>query len=548
MELLSLNKSYFELQRLRYSPETLFLLDTIRSWHIVPSSHFSTVPDSLRQRIPHLCRIPEVSIKKGDSTSSPPLRIGVLLSGGQAPGGPNVVIGLFEGLRAFNRNTKLFGFIQGPLGLARGLYKDLDVSVIYDYYNAGGFQMLSSSREKIRTKEQKSTILANVKKLKLNGLLIIGGNGSNSDAALLAEYFLEHGCQLSVICVPKTIDGDFKNSWISTPLGFHTSCRTYTEMIGNLNKDAISTKKYHHFIRLMGRSASYTSLECGLQTLPNITLIGEHLTAQKMSLEGLSEQIAQWLVQRYHSGKNYGTLLIPEGLIEHLIDSKWLIEELNYLLPRENSIDSLQKTLSTESSRTLALFPKEISEQLLASRDSYGSLQTSHIAMEELLAHLVKKAIHTIDPSMNFNPVTHFFGYESRAGFPSNFDANYGIALGIIAALFLVKGLTGYMVSINQLAKDYSYWEGLGTPLYKMMHIKESLDTPMIKTEPVDLKSPAVRYLLSEQKTFLMNDLYQFPGPLQYFEESTVIDKRPLTLLWESGEISSPNELEQTNE
>ncbi|WP_201456993.1 diphosphate--fructose-6-phosphate 1-phosphotransferase [Chlamydia sp. 17-3921] len=537
MELLSLNKSYFEIQRLRYRPDTLSFLKTIKSQHIKEFPAPSTDLQELQEKIPNLCRIPEVSIYEGEATPSSPLKIGVLLSGGQAPGGHNVVIGLFDALKAFNPKTRLFGFIKGPLGLSRGLYKDLDVSTIYDYYNVGGFDMLSSSREKIKTEEQKSIILSTVKKLKLDGLLIIGGNNSNTNTAMLAEYFLTNGCSTSVIGVPKTIDGDLKNHWIETSLGFHTSCRIYSEMIGNLTKDTLSIKKYHHFVRLMGQQASYTTLECGLQTQPNITLISEHIAIRKISLQKLCEHIALGLVSRYRSGKNYSTMLIPEGLIEHISDTRKLINELNILLlDQHNSLEKIIEKLSPEALKTFHSLPVDIARQILITRDSYGNVRVSKIATEELLAILVKKAIQKIEPKMDFHPVTHFFGYESRAGFPSNFDSNYGIALGIISALFLVRKKTGYMVTINNLAEPYSQWKGGGTPLYKMMHIENrcGVATPVIKTDSVHPNTPALQHLLKQGEDCLINDFYRFPGPLQYFGNEELVDQRPLTLLWEN--------------
>ncbi|EPP35539.1 diphosphate--fructose-6-phosphate 1-phosphotransferase [Chlamydia ibidis] len=536
MELLSVNKSYFELQRLHYRPETLQFLNSISSLHIRETSSISSISSDLKSHIPNLCDIPEVTIEPGPAALSDPLRIGVLLSGGQAPGGHNVVIGLFEGLKAFNAKTKLFGFIQGPLGLTRGIYKDLDISVIYDYYNAGGFDMLSSSREKIKTKEQKSTILSTVKKLRLNGLLIIGGNNSNTDTAMLAEYFLKHNCNIPIIGVPKTIDGDLTNRWIETSLGFHTSCRVYSEMIGNLAKDTLSIKKYHHFIRLMGQQASYTSLECGLQTLPNITLISEHIARKQITLNTLCKEIASGLIQRYELGKNYSTILIPEGLIEYLIDTKALIYELNILLanqcsPDENVLDKLSPAAAT----TFRSLPSDIQRQLLISRDSYGNVRVSKISTEELISSLVKQEIAASAPNMEFHPITHFFGYESRAAFPSNFDSNYGLALGITAALFLVRKKTGYMITIQNLAQPYAMWKGAGIPLYKMMCVETRLGaaTPVIKTDSVDPESAAAQYLLRLKDTCLYEDAYQFPGPLQYFQDTRLIDQRPLTLLWE---------------
>ena len=544
MELLSVNKSYFELQRLHYRPATFELLDSLRSLHIQASPSSEPAPHSLARHIPHLCSLPDITLHKGEASSSLPLRIGVLLSGGQAPGGHNVVIGLFEGLRAFNKETKLFGFIKGPLGLIRGLYKDLDISVIYDYYNAGGFDMLSSSREKIKTKEQKSAILATVKKMKLHGLLIVGGDNSNTDTAMLAEYFIEHNCPTAVIGVPKTIDGDLKNSWIETPLGFHTSCRTYSEMIGNLEKDILSTRKYHHFVKLMGEQASHSTLECGLQALPNITLIGEEIAIRHTSLRSLSHSIAKGLIERFHKDKNYSTILIPEGLIKQIPDTKQLIHELNALIAEGHfSVHDFDQRLSPTAMTTFSSLPENIRDQLLLDRDSYGNVRVSKIAVEELLASLVRDEIAKLEPSMPFSPVTHFLGYESRASFPSNFDSNYGLALGIAASLFLVRGKTGYMVTIGNLAEEYAHWTIAATPLYKMMHLEKRFneETPVIKTDSVSPYSPMVQYLHKMKGACLLEDMYRFPGPLQYFEEQALVDQRPLTLLWEKGILSEQN-------
>lgn len=533
MELLSLNKSYFELQRLHYRPTTLSFLKNLCSLHIVNSP--ASLPCSdLKTFLPNLSQLPEVTIQTGSHQASPPLRIGVVLAGGQAPGGHNVVIGLFEGLRAFNPNSRLFGFIKGPLGLTRGLYKYLDISVIYDYYNVGGFDMLSSSREKIKTQEQKSAILKTVKQLKLDGLLIIGGNNSNTDTAMLAEYFLQHHCHIPIVGVPKTIDGDLKNPWIETSLGFHTACRIYSEMIGNLSKDVLSTKKYHHFIRLMGHQSSYTSLECGLQTLPNITLISEKISQNILSFSQLALSMAKDLIRRYKSGKNYSVVLIPEGILGHIQDTQSLISELDTLsFSMDLKREYLQHTLSETAWLTFNAFPNEIQNQLLTARDSYGNMRMSQIATEELLAQLVTNYIAQLEPSIDFQPVTHFFGYESRAAFPSNFDSNYGLALGIFAALFLVRKKTGYMVVINNLAQSYEHWSGGGIPLCKMMRVEKRNNelTPVIKTENVNPESKAVEFLEKKREECLIQDLYSFPGPLQYYQEKSPADQRPLILL-----------------
>ncbi|WP_213318282.1 diphosphate--fructose-6-phosphate 1-phosphotransferase [Chlamydiifrater volucris] len=540
MELLSLNKSYFELQRLRYRPEALSFLETIRFLHILPTLHTPHASpeceEELKKTLPFLSSVPTVTLVKGDDSPSSPLRIGVLLSGGQAPGGHNVVIGLFEALKVFNKKTKIFGFIKGPLGLIQGVYKELDVATIYNYYNTGGFDMLSSSREKIHTENQKSSVLKTVKKLKLDGLLIIGGDNSNTDTAMLAEYFLSHNCKTVVIGVPKTIDGDLKNRWIETPLGFHTSCSTYSEMIGNLAKDTLSIRKYHHFIRLMGQSASYTTLECSLRTHPNIALISESLASEGKTLKEISFRIAEILWRRSQENKNYSIILIPEGLIQHVKDTKNLLIELNALIAQgELTPESIVNQLSSYSKQAFFNLPEEIQSQLLLARDSYGNVRVSKIAMEELLSTMVKEALKSFPDTVPFQPVTHFFGYESRAGFPSNFDANYAITLGIFSALFLVRGHTGYMVTVKGLAKEYSQWEGGGVPLFNMMHMEKrgSNHVAVIKTDDVDTSSTAFKKLSQTEEDRAYRDNYSFPGPLQFFGSEDLCDQRPLTLLTE---------------
>ncbi|WP_213357636.1 diphosphate--fructose-6-phosphate 1-phosphotransferase [Chlamydiifrater phoenicopteri] len=538
MELLSLNKSYFELQRLRYRPEALTFLDTIRSFHILPTinpSHISPeTTEQLKKVLPFLSSIPTVTLVKGENTPSEPLRIGVLLSGGQAPGGHNVVIGLFEALKVFNKKTKVFGFIKGPLGLIQGIYKELDIATIYNYYNTGGFDMLSSSREKIHTESQKSSILKTVKKLKLDGLLIIGGDNSNTDTAMLAEYFLSHNCKTVVIGVPKTIDGDLKNRWIETSLGFHTSCSTYSEMIGNLAKDTLSIRKYHHFIRLMGQTASYTTLECSLRTLPNISLISESLAEKGLTLKEISFKIAETLWKRSLENKNYSIILIPEGLIQHLKDTKSLLTEINSLIAQGHIYpEAIINHLSHPSKKTFFTLPEDIRSQLLLARDSYGNVRVSKIAMEELLSILVREELKNFPDSVPFQAVTHFFGYESRAGFPSNFDANYAVTLGIFSALFLVRGHTGYMVTVKGLAREYSKWEGGGVPLFSMMHMEErsNENVAVIKTDSVSTSSAAYLELSKTEDIRTTKDCYAFPGPLQFFGSEELCDQRPLTLL-----------------
>lgn len=538
MDILSSNESYFEIARLRYRPPVISLLDTIKNLQVVPenlcSSETNRSFEALKEKLPYLSKTPEVKIISSNSShSSPPLKMGALLAGGQAPGGHNVIIGLFEALKVFNPENRLFGFLKGPLGLVSKLYKELTPALIYGYYNTGGFDMLSSSREKIETEEQKESILRTITEMDLDGLLIIGGDNSNTDTAVLANYFSEKNVKTVVIGIPKTVDGDLKNRWIETSLGFDTACKTYSEIIGNLSKDAVSAKKYYHFVRLMGRSASYTTLECALKTNPNIALISEDIADKGWTLKDVSRKVLQVIEKRQKNGRNYGTVLIPEGLIEQIKDTNILIQEINSLIPVvESDIDKIPSLLSKESLQSFNDLPEDIQKQLLLKRDSHGNVRVSEIKMEELLVKLVSEKAAENTSIKPFHPITHFLGYESRAGFPSNFDANYGMALGIVSAILLVHRLNGYMAVINNLNLCYPYWTPGAVPLFNMMHITQRKGrlTPVIETDLVDLNSPSFKKLEQNRLTAALEDLYLFPGPMQFFGPSELCDTKPMTL------------------
>lgn len=539
MQLLSQNQSYFELQRLRYRPDTLQFLQSLPSLVIQASHEGHHVSQDIAILFPYLSRkSPQLTITSSSVASSKPVKIGVFLSGGQAPGSHNVIIGLHEALKKLHPQSKLLGFLKGPLGLIQGLYKELDGATIYQHYNSGGFDLLYSSREKIRTSTQRKAILQTVQQLRLDGLLIIGGNQSQIDAALLAEYFLANQCDTAVISVPKTIDGDLKNDWIDTSLGFHTACRTYTEIIGNLAKDLLSTEKYYHMVRVMGRSTSYVAMECALQTQPNITLLSNIITKNHHTLTSLSKSLAKDLVKRFETGKNYGLILMPEGLLTMLQDTRALIHDINQAYAHDIPMNSVISSLPASSQKLILSMPEETQQQLLRTRDSFGMIRVSKINVEFLLSQLIKKEIQQLTTSMSFQTVTHFLGYEARASYPSNFDANYGMILGIFAGLFLSHKHTGYMITINHLSCHYEKWRAQAIPLIQMLRMnQESMhdQTLSIITEEIHDHHPIIAEFLKKREELLLTDQYLFPGPIQFFGTNEIENQKPISLKINKG-------------
>lgn len=538
MKILLKNQSFLELERLKYRPPVLSLLENIKNLKPVIDTTETINPNNelLCSQFPFLKEKPFIKFEKAQSTSNyPSLRVSVVLSGGPAPGGHNVVIGLYEGLKKFNKNSKLFGFLNGPLGLVKNEYKELDIPFIYNYYNTGGFDMLSYSREKISTWYQRHSVLKSVKKLNLDALLIIGGDDSNTNTAILAEFFAQHNIKTKVIGVPKTIDGDLKNKWIEIPFGFDTACKIYSEMISNLAFDSMSANKYIHVVRLMGQSTSHVTLECALQTQPNITLISEEIFYKKKNLKTVSQEIAFLLNKRMLSKKNYGILLFPEGLIEQISDTCYLIKEINSLLTHFSyNTEKLISALSSESLIAFNSLPKFIQSQILEKRDPHGNVKVSKIPTEELIIHTIQKELKIINPDYKqIKFVPHFFGYEARSGYPSNFDANYGLALGIISALLINHNLSGYMAVINNLSNDYNQWTGKAIPLFSMLHLskREGKLTPVIKKGFVDISSPSFQYFKHNRKSWCLNNNYLFTGPIQFFGEDKLINLKPKTLL-----------------
>jgi len=507
---------------------------------------------AIKALFPHTYGQPEVAFAEGKSgLNQEPIKVGVVLSGGQAPGGHNVVSGIFDGLQALNPKNKLIGFLGGPGGIVDNKTLELSTKVVDAYRNTGGFDIIGSGRTKLETKEQFDACAANMKKLGISSLVVVGGDDSNTNAAVLAEYFATNGFGINVIGVPKTIDGDLKNGAIEISFGFDTATKTYSELIGNVERDCLSAKKYWHFIKLMGRSASHIALECGLKTQPNITLVSEEVEAKKQTLAQITEEIAMVVAERAAQGKNYGIILIPEGLVEFIPEIKALIAEVNELLSHEEKtfnslqgdqarIDFVQSKLSALSKMAFASLPKGIQAQLLAERDPHGNVQVSRIETEKLLAETVGEKIAAWKKEgkskAKFSPIGHFFGYEGRCAFPSNFDADYCYALGFNASFLVGAGLTGYLSSVQKLTKPAKQWVCGGTPLTSMMNVerRHGADKPVIKKALVELDGKPFKALLKKRTAWAQEDAYLFPGAIQYWGPTEVADVVTETLKLES--------------
>jgi pyrophosphate--fructose-6-phosphate 1-phosphotransferase len=507
---------------------------------------------AIKALFPHTYGQPEVTFHEGKTgLNQEPIKVGVVLSGGQAPGGHNVVSGIFDGLQALNPKNKLIGFLGGPGGIVDNKILDLTAKVVDAYRNTGGFDIIGSGRTKLETKEQFDACAANMKKLGISSLVVVGGDDSNTNAAVLAEYFAANGFGINVIGVPKTIDGDLKNEAIEISFGFDTATKTYSELIGNVERDCLSAKKYWHFIKLMGRSASHIALECGLKTQPNITLVSEEVEAKKETLAQITEEIAMVVSERAAQGKNYGIILIPEGLVEFIPEIKALIAEVNELLSHEEAtfnslqgdqarIDFVLSKLSALSKMAFSSLPKGIQAQLLAERDPHGNVQVSRIETEKLLAETVGEKIAAWKKEgkskAKFSPIGHFFGDEGRCAFPSNFDADYCYALGFNAAFLVGAGLTGYLSGVQKLTKPAKQWVCGGTPLTSMMNVerRHGADKPVIRKALVELEGKPFKALLKKRSAWAQEDAYLFPGAIQYWGPSDVADVVTETLKLES--------------
>jgi len=491
---------------------------------------------------------PIVSFVKGkNSHIQQELKVGVILSGGQAPGGHNVIAGLFDGLKKANPASTLYGIKGGPSGLVTNKTIILTPEKIDEFRNTGGFDIIGSGRTKIETEEQFASSMETAKKLGLNAIVVIGGDDSNTNAALLAEYFLANGSSTQVIGCPKTIDGDLKNEYIETSFGFDTACKTYSELIGNICRDTNSAKKYWHFIKLMGRAASHIALECAFQTQPNICLISEEVEAKHLSIERIVDQICASVIKRAENGENFGVVLIPEGLVEFIPEIKKLIGELNDVIAEEeksfsvitNLIDQmywLSSRIPESSYRVMQTLPPDIAQQFLMDRDPHGNVQVSRIETEKLLVGMVEKRLAAMKDKQlytgTFSYQTHFFGYEGRCAFPSNFDADYCYSLGFSAFVLIASGLTGYISSVKNLTAPASQWLAGGVPLTMMMNMehRHGAQKPVIKKALVDLNGNPFKTFLKNRDTWAEKTCFMYPGAIQYFGLPEVCDRPTITL------------------
>ena len=507
--------------------------------------------EEIKSLFPHTYGLPVVEFEPADKAErvEEPFNVGIILSGGQAPGGHNVVSGIFDGIKKLNKESRLYGFLMGPSGLVNHQYMEITAGYLKDYRNTGGFDIIGSGRTKLEHPDQFDKGLEIVKELNIKALVIIGGDDSNTNAAVLAEYSKNIGADVQVIGVPKTIDGDLKNEWIETSFGFDTACKVYSEMIGNIQRDCNSAKKYYHFIKLMGRSASHIALECALETQPNVCLISEEIQAKCMTLDNIVNYLCYVVAERAKLGWNFGTVLVPEGLIEFIPSMKKLIQELNDVLVEYASeieglaeLDKLQAIHSHLSAANAELYkslPKDIALQLSLDRDSHGNVQVSLIETESLISRMVGERLEEMalegQYSGTFKTQHHFFGYEGRCADPTNFDADYTYALGYNAAMLINAGLTGYMSSVRNLTDKPENWIAGGIPITMMMNMERRNGElkPVIQKALVNLNGRPYLKFASMRETLALNTLYQYPGPIQYFGPSEICDRPSMTLLLE---------------
>ena len=508
--------------------------------------------EEVEKLFPNTYGMPYLKFEPTEGESTPvAINVGVILSGGQAPGGHNVISGLFDGIKKLNPANRLYGFILGPGGLVDHNYMELTEDIIDEYRNTGGFDIIGSGRTKLEKKEQFDKGLEILKALDIKALVIIGGDDSNTNACVLAEYYKAIDAGVQVIGCPKTIDGDLKNSEIETSFGFDTATKVYSEVIGNIMRDCNSAKKYWHFIKLMGRSASHVTLECALQTHPNITLIGEEVEAKNQSLDDVVTYIADAVADRATRGMNYGVVLVPEGLIEFIPAIKKLISELNDMLAAnqadfdmvadDKKIDYVLKHLSDENAAIFKSLPLSVSRQLALERDPHGNVQVSLIETEQLLAEMVGKKLSQWKKdglfSGKFSTQHHFFGYEGRCAAPSNFDADYCYSLGFNASMLIAAGKTGYMSSVKNTSKPVDEWIAGGIPITMMMNMEKRNGQmkPVIRKALVELDGKPYKYFVAHRTKWARETEFVYPGPIQYFGPTEVCDQPTKTLILEQS-------------
>ena len=547
------NKSALQIARSQYQPKLPSAL--WGSVVAVEGEPTQSVADQeeIKALFPNTYGLPELTFEKSPKAAkgvAQKFNVGVILSGGQAPGGHNVISGLFDGVKAINKENRLYGFLMGPGGLVDHKYVELTSEIIDEYRNTGGFDIIGSGRTKLEEPEQFEKGLEILKELDIKAVVIIGGDDSNTNACVLAEYYKAKNAGVQVIGCPKTIDGDLKNELIETSFGFDTATKVYSEVIGNIQRDCNSAKKYWHFIKLMGRSASHIALECALQTQPNYCIISEEVEAKNMTLDQIVADLANVVAKRAENGDNFGTVLIPEGLIEFIPAMKALIAELNDLLAHSPEFPSLDraaqrefvlKSLSEANAATFASLPEGVARQLTLDRDPHGNVQVSLIETEKLLSEMVANKLAAMKAEGKFvgkfAAQHHFFGYEGRCAAPSNFDADYCYALGYNAAQLINCGATGYMSSVRNLTKPSVQWTAGGIPITMMMNMerRHGKMKPVIQKALVDLEGKPFQKFASKREEWAMNTCYLYPGPIQYFGPAEVCDQTSRTLYYEQN-------------
>jgi pyrophosphate--fructose-6-phosphate 1-phosphotransferase len=507
--------------------------------------------EEIKKLFPNTYGMPVVEFQAADSENTQPINVGIILSGGQAPGGHNVVCGLYDGVKSLNKSSKLYGFLMGPGGLVDHKYLEFTDEYIDEYRNTGGFDIIGSGRTKLEKVEQFESGLQIIRKLGINAIVIIGGDDSNTNACVLAEYYAAQKYGVQVIGCPKTIDGDLKNEQIETSFGFDTACKTYSELIGNIQRDCNSARKYWHFIKVMGRSASHIALECALQCQPNICLISEEVEAKQMSLDDVVEYIAKAVAQRAADGNNFGTVVIPEGLIEFIPAIKKLIAQLNEVLtdpatgePRvfgsaEEQIAFVMNSITAENKAVLESLPADVKRQLCLDRDPHGNVQVSLIETEKLLSAMVEKKLDEWKKEGKyvgkFGTQHHFFGYEGRCAAPSNYDADYCYSLGYNASRLISNGKTGYMSVIRNTTAPADQWIAGGVPITMMMNIerRNGANKPVIRKALVELDGAPFKYFAAHREEWARKTAYIYPGPIQYWGPTEVCDQCTMTLALE---------------
>ena len=544
--------------RYQYAPKLPKMLrNGISEISVLEGEETTSVADQekIKALFPNTYGKKEITFQKGQNTSVAKKQVvGVILSGGQAPGGHNVVCGLYDALKATNPENVLYGFKKGPSGLLEDDYLIFDDAYIDQFRNTGGFDIIGSGRTKLETEEQFAVAAEVCKKHGITAIVIIGGDDSNTNAAVLAEYFAAHDAGVQVIGCPKTIDGDLKNEDIECSFGFDTATKTYSEVIGNIERDANSAKKYWHFVKVMGRSASHVALECALQTQPNVCLISEEVAEKKMSLSQIADYIADSVEARAAKGMNFGVAIIPEGVVEFVPEFSALIAEINELLAGSkaetfNALPNwkekyafIEKGLSQEAMSVFAILPEGIQQQLFLERDPHGNVQVSLIESEKLFSAIVKDKLEERKAAGSykgkFNALHHFFGYEGRCAFPSNFDADYCYSLGYNAFMLIQYGYNGYLSKVSNLSKSADEWVAGGMPITKMMNIerRHGEDKPVIRKALVELDGKPFKFFEAHREQWAKETCYTYPGAIQYYGPAEVCDLTTRTLALEKGE------------